>query len=233
MKLSIIIPLYNEKDTIPELIKRVNSVKLNKEIIVVDDYSTDGSREWLKNSKLKNVKKVFHEKNYGKGMAIRSGIKEVTGDIVIIQDADLEYDPNDYYELVKPIEEGKAEVVYGSRILGNLIKNMKSKHAQAYYEYYYGGKILTILTNILYNAKITDEPTCYKVFKTDVIKNINLKCTRFEFCPEVTAKVRKKGYKIFEVPIKYNPRTLKEGKKIKFKDGFEAIWALVKYRFVN
>jgi dolichol-phosphate mannosyltransferase len=233
MKLSIIIPLYNEKGTIEELLKRINSVKLNKEIIIVDDYSTDGSREWLKNTKIKNVKKVFHDKNYGKGMAIRSGIKEVTGDIVIIQDADLEYDPNDYLELVKPIEEGKTEVVYGSRILGNLIKNMKSKHAQAYYEYYYGGRLLTILTNILYNAKITDEPTCYKVFKTDVIKNINLKCTRFEFCPEVTAKIRKKGYKIFEVPIKYNPRTLNEGKKIKFKDGFEAIWALVKYRFVN
>ncbi|MBU0929641.1 MAG: glycosyltransferase family 2 protein [Nanoarchaeota archaeon] len=233
MKLSIIIPLYNENGTIKELLKRINEVKLDKEIIIVDDYSTDGSRGWLQKVKDKNIKKVFHDKNYGKGMAIRSGIKEVTGDIVIIQDADLEYDPNDYYELIKPIEEGKAEVVYGSRLKGNLIKNMKSKHSKSYYEYYYGGRILTILANILYNAKITDEPTCYKVFKTNVIKNINLKCTKFEFCPEVTAKVRKKGYKIYEIPIKYNPRTLKEGKKIKFRDGFEAVWTLIKYRFVN
>ena len=233
MKISIIIPLYNEKGTIEELLKRINKVKLEKEVIIVDDYSTDGSREWLKNLKAKNTKKVFHDKNYGKGMAIRSGIKEVTGDIIIIQDADLEYDPNDYYELIKPIQEGKAEVVYGSRILGNLIKNMKSKHSQAYYEYYYGGRILTLLANLLYNAKITDEPTCYKVFKTYVLKNINLKCTKFEFCPEVTAKVKKKGYKIFEVPIAYYPRSIKEGKKIKFKDGFEAVWTLIKYRFVN
>ena len=233
MKISVIIPLYNENGTIEKLLKKVDSVKLDKEIIIVDDYSTDGSREWLKNLKAKNIKKVFHDKNYGKGMAIRSGIKEVSGDIVIIQDADLEYDPNDYYELVKPIQEGKAEVVYGSRILGNLIKNLRNKHTEAYYEYYYGGRILTLLANILYNAKITDEPTCYKVFKADIIKKINLKCKRFEFCPEVTAKVRKMGYKIHEIPIKYNPRTLSEGKKIKFRDGFEAVWTLIKYRFIN
>lgn len=233
MKVSIIIPLYNERDTIEELLRRINSIKLDKEIILVDDYSTDGSREWLKGIKTKNIKKVFHDKNYGKGMAIRSGIKEVTGDIIIIQDADLEYDPNDYYELVKPIEEGRAEVVYGSRILGNILKNMKTKHSKAYYQYFYGGRLLTFLTNILYNAKITDEPTCYKVFKTEVLKNIDLKCTRFEFCPEVTAKVRKKGYKIYEIPIKYNPRTLSEGKKIKIRDGFEAVWALLKYRFFD
>ncbi len=233
MKLSVIIPLYNEINNIEELLKRVNNVKIDKEIVIVDDGSTDGSKEWLKSLKDKNVKKAFHKKNYGKGMAIRTGIKYATGDIIIIQDADLEYDPEDYYELVKPIEEGKTSVVYGSRMKGNLIKNMKSKHSKAYYEYYYGGKILTILTNILYDAKITDEPTCYKVFKADVLKNINLKCIRFEFCPEVTAKVKKKGYNIYEVPIKYNPRTLSEGKKIKFKDGFEAVWTLIKYRFVN
>ncbi|MDD5133549.1 MAG: glycosyltransferase family 2 protein [Candidatus Nanoarchaeia archaeon] len=233
MKLSIIIPLYNEIKTIEELLKRINKVKMDKEIVIVDDFSKDGSREWLQNLNTKNIKKVFHDKNYGKGMAIRSGIKEATGDIIIIQDADLEYDPNDYPELVKPIVEGKAEVVYGSRILGNLMRNMKGKHTSAYYEYYMGGKALTILTNILYNAKITDEPTCYKVFKSDVIKNLDLKCVRFEFCPEVTAKVRKKGHKIYEIPIKYNPRSLDEGKKIKIKDGFEAVWALLKYRFVN
>ncbi len=231
MKISVIIPLYNEINNIQELFNRVDKVNLEKEIIIVDDGSKDGSREWLKDLQHPDVKKVYHEKNYGKGKAIRSGIEHATGDIVIVQDADLEYDPNDYYELVKPIEEGKANVVYGSRIKGNLIKNMKSKHTKAYYEYYYGGKILTILANILYNAKITDEPTCYKVFKTDIIKNINLKCERFEFCPEVTAKVRKKGHKIYEVPIKYNPRTLKEGKKIKFRDGFEAVWTLLKYKF--
>lgn len=233
MKLSVIIPLYNENGTIDKLLKRVNSIKLDKEIIIIDDFSTDGSREWLKNLNEKNVKKVFHNKNYGKGMAIRSGVKEVTGNIVIVQDADLEYDPEDYYELVKPIQEGKAEVVYGSRILGNILKNMKTKHSKAHYQYFYGGRLLTFLTNILYNAKITDEPTCYKVFKTEVLRSINLKCKRFEFCPEVTAKVRKKGYKIYEIPIKYNPRTLQEGKKIKIRDGLEAVWVLVKYKFVD
>lgn len=233
MKLSIIIPLYNEIGTIEELLKRIDKIRLDKEIVIVDDGSKDGSREWLEKLKDKNVKKVFHEKNQGKGMAIRTGIKESTGDIILIQDADLEYDPEDYYALVKPIMENGFNVVYGSRIKGNLIKNMKSKHSEAYYEYYYGGRLLTILTNILYNAKISDEPTCYKVFKSDVLKNINLRCTGFEFCPEVTAKVRKKGYKIHEIPIKYNPRTLKEGKKIKIRDGLEAVWTLLKYRFVD
>ncbi len=233
MKLSVIIPLYNEINNIKELLNRINKIDIDKEIVIVDDGSTDGSREWLEELKEGNVKKAFHEKNQGKGMAIRTGIEHATGDIIIIQDADLEYDPEDYYELVKPIQEGKTQVVYGSRMLGNIIKNMKSKHSEAYHTYYYGGKILTLISNILYNAKITDEPTCYKVFKSDVLKNINLKCKGFEFCPEVTAKVKKKGYNIHEVPIKYNPRTINEGKKIKFKDGFEAVWTLIKYRFVN
>ena len=168
---------------------------------------------------------IFREKNKGKGTAIRTGLANVTGDIVIIQDADLEYDPNDYPKLVEPILTGKANVVYGSRILG--------KSRKSYWSFYMGGRFLSFLANLLYNAKITDEPTCYKVFRADMIKNINLKCRRFEFCPEVTAKVRKKGYKIYEVPIHYEPRSLKEGKKINWKDGLEAIWTLIKYKFVE
>jgi len=152
-------------------------------------------------------------------------LKHITGDIVIIQDADLEYDPSDYPQLLEPILNGKAKVVYGSRILGGGKKS--------YWSFYLGGRLLSFLANLLYDARITDEPTGYKVFRTDVIKNINLKCERFEFCPEVTAKVRKKGYRIYEVPIHYAPRSIKEGKKINWRDGLEAIWTLIKYRFVD
>ena len=234
MKLSIIMPVYNEKDTTKEIIKRVMAVKINKELIIVDDFSTDGTRDILKKLTNKNIKVVFHEKNYGKGHAIRTGIKHVTGNITIIQDADLEYNPQEYLMLIKPIIEGKAGVVYGTRFPK---KKAHPSISNPYYPltnpYYLANKILTLTSNILYNARITDEPTCYKVFKTDILKSINLKCERFEFCPEVTAKVRKKGYKIFEVPISYRPRTVKEGKKINWKDGIQAIWTLIKYRFID
>ncbi len=226
MKLSIIIPAYNEIKTIKEIIKLVQKVKINKEIIVVDDGSKDGTREILKSLNNNEIKVIFHKKNQGKGAAIRTGIRFVTGNIVIIQDADLEYDPKDYYKLVKPILEGKAKVVYGSRLLNPKFKSGYSLNL-------FATKLLTKMSNILYNANITDEPTCYKVFKTDVLKSINLKCKKFEFCPEVTAKVRKKGYGIYEVPINYYPRSIEEGKKINWKDGVQAIWTLIKYRFVN
>ncbi|MDO8623506.1 MAG: glycosyltransferase family 2 protein [archaeon] len=232
MRLSVIIPVYNEKDTILEIIKQVNAVKLSKEIIIVDDFSTDGTREILSKIKDKNIHVLFHEKNYGKSHAIRTGIKEVKGDIIIIQDADLEYDPQDYIKLVKPIEEGITKVVYGTRFPK---KEGHPSLIHPYYDlinpYYAANKILTITANLLYNARITDEPTCYKVFDSEVLKSIDLKSERFEFCPEVTAKVKKKGYNIYEIPISYHPRSVNEGKKIKFKDGIEAIWTLIKYRF--
>ena len=227
-KLSIIMPAYNEKDTVLEIIKKVKAVNIPKEIIVIDDFSKDGTRELLKSLKDPKVKVIFHDKNYGKGHAIKTGIKEATGDIIIIQDADLEYDPKDYPKLIKPILEGKTKVVYGSRF-----PTKKERPSILKNRFFMANRILTMASNVLFNAKITDEPTCYKVFSTPALKSINLRCERFEFCPEVTAKVRKKGYKIIEVPIKYYPRSIEEGKKIKWKDGFQALWVLIKYRFVD
>ncbi len=232
--ISIIIPAYNEISTINKILNRIQKVNISKEIIIIDDFSTDGTRQFLKKIKNPDIKIFFHKKNYGKGHAIRTGIKHATGEIIIIQDADLEYDPQDYYKLIAPIIEGKTKVVYGTRFPKkpghpSLIKPYYS----LFNPFYFANKMLTITANILYKANITDEPTCYKVFKTDVLKSINLKCERFEFCPEVTAKVRKKGYKIYEVPISYTPRTVKQGKKINYKDGFQALWTLIKYRFTD
>jgi glycosyltransferase involved in cell wall biosynthesis len=225
MKLSIIIPAYNEEKTILKILGRIDKVKLpwEKEVIIVDDASTDKTREILKNIKDKKV--VYHNKNMGKGHAIRTALEHSHGDIIIIQDADLEYYPKDYRKLIKPIIEGKAEVVYGSRLLG------KSKPKISYMSFYLGGIFLSKLANLLYRTTITDESTCYKVFKKEAIKNLDLKCERFEFCPEVTAKLSRKGVKILEVPISYTPRKKEEGKKIRGIDGLVAIWTLVKYRF--
>jgi len=230
MKLSVIIPVFNEKSTIGEIIKKVEKVPVEKEIIVVDDGSTDGTSNILKKvaeeKKINNkIKIILKEKNEGKGSAIREGFKYATGDVVVIQDADLEYEPSDWIKMLKVMDEKKADVVYGSRILG---RGKKSSLV-----FYLGGRILSIITNFLYRAEITDEPTCYKMFRTEIIKNLNLKCNGFEFCPEVTAKIRKKGIKIYEVPINYNPRSIKEGKKIRWKDGLFAIWTLIKYKFTD
>jgi len=227
-KISVVIPVFNEKKTIREIVKRVSEVPLEKEIIITDDFSKDGTREILKNEyeKRKGFKIFYHDKNRGKGAAIRTGLKGVTGDIIIIQDADLEYNPQDYVKLIKPIMNKETEVVYGSRFLGNKNKHIYNLNMLAV-------KILTLMANVLYNARITDEPTGYKVFTKKAINSVTLTCNRFEFCPEVTAKIRKKGYKIKEVPISYSARSIKEGKKIGWKDGIQAIWTLLKYRIVQ
>jgi len=227
--LSILIPVYNEEKTIKKVIdvvKKVDIGKVKKEIVVVDDGSKDNTLKVLK--KIKGIRLVGHVKNQGKGAAIRTAIKHASGDIILIQDADLEYDPNEYWSLIKPIIDGKAKVVYGSRRL------KKGNVQYSGISFLIGGLALNVIANLLYpNLRITDEPTCYKVFRSDIIKSINLKCKRFEFCPEVTAKIAKKGIKILEVPISYHPRSIKEGKKIKWRDGVEAVWTLLKYRFVE
>ena len=229
MKLSIIIPCYNEKNTILKIISKILKIKISKEIIIVDDGSTDGTRNIIE-SKIKNkcIKKIYHKKNLGKGAAIKSAKKLVAGNIVIIQDADLEYYPSDYHNLIKPIQAKKANVVYGSRLLGK----KKYKLKDNFYAYYrvLGNQILTILSNILNGQKLTDAHTCYKVFKSEVFKEIILEEKGFNFCPEITTKVSNLGIKIFEVPISYNGRTYKEGKKIKFIDGIEAIITILKYK---
>ena len=240
-KLSIIIPAFNERRFIKEILMRVKKANLTKlglkkEIIVVDDGSTDKTADIA--STVPGVTLLRHHKNFGKGTAIRTGLKHATGDIILIQDADLEYNPAEISAVVKPIVEGKADVVYGSRYLDPTqkalnIKFLKKVHENAHILFYFGGRGITRIANLLYNAKISDEATCYKAFRAYVLKSINLKCTRFEFCPEVTAKVRKLGLRIVEVPITYKPRSFKEGKKIKLKDGLEAVWTLLKYRFVD
>ncbi|MBU0533656.1 MAG: glycosyltransferase family 2 protein [Candidatus Omnitrophica bacterium] len=227
MRLSVIIPTFNELGTIEEVINRVQQVSAQKEIIIVDDGSTDGTKKILKSFNMDNITVIYHNRNMGKGQAIRTALPVTTGDIIIIQDADLEYNPEEYLKLIEPIEKGKTEVVYGSRILDGKFKSVSFQN----FIFYLGGKSLSMLTNFLYRANITDEPTCYKVFKSDILKSLNLKCKGFEFCPEVTAKILRQGIKIHEVPISCNPRTIKEGKKIRLKDWFVAIWILIKYRF--
>lgn len=228
LKVSIIIPVYNEENHIEKIIPQVQKapVDIEKEIIIVDDGSTDKTAKILKKyQKFKNIKIIFQTKNKGKGSAIRRGLKETRGEIILIQDADDEYSVQDYPKILEPIIRGKAKVVYGSRFLGK-ISGMRLQNRLA-------NKILTFTANILYGLKITDEATAYKVFSKDVIKSINLKCERFEFCPEVTAKIAKRGHKILEVPINYCGRTTASGKKIKLKDAFSAFWTLIKYRFID
>lgn len=227
MKLSVLVPIFNEEDTLEEMIKRVRDVPIEKEIIMVDDGSTDASREILKKyENIKNIKIIYHEENRGKGACIRTAREHISGDIVIIQDADLETDPNDYLKLIKPIENKVTKVIYGSRFL-----NPENK--RTYGAFYFGGLLVTFVANILFIQRLTDEPTCYKVFDADFFKSIPLNCQRFEFCPEITAKIAKKGIKIKEIPINYYPRSVKNGKKLRWTDGLEAIWTLIKYRFTN
>jgi len=226
MKLSVIMPVYNEERTIQEIVKRVLEVPLEKELVIVDDCSNDRTSELLKVYVNKaEIKVLRHEKNQGKGAAIRTGIQAATGDMIVIQDADLEYDPAEYPILVKPIVEGRADVVYGSRFLG--------LHRVFFFYHYLGNKFLTFLTNLLYNTMLTDMETCYKVFRAEVLKGITIKSHRFNFEPEITAKVFKKKLRVYEMPISYYGRDYREGKKITWRDAFPAIWALLKYRFVD
>jgi glycosyltransferase involved in cell wall biosynthesis len=240
MKLSVVIPAYNEEENISELVSRVKKVNLgqygiDKEIIVVDDGSKDRTVEIVK--KIKDIVLVIKAKNNGKGSAVKEGIKYATGDIIIIQDADLEYDPNEYYRCIKPIIDGRTKVVYGSRFLSQQQKRVNllffKKHKSAYRFAFLGGRLLTLIANLLYNAHITDEATCYKTFDAKFIKSIKINGNRFEWEPEILAKVRKRHVKIIEVPVSYSPRTFEQGKKINWKDGIQAIWTLVKYRFVG
>lgn len=225
MKLSIIIPVYNEEKFIQDIIERVknsNTGKIKKEIIIVDDCSSDNTRKILKKKINKKVDKIiYHEHNQGKGAALRTGIKEATGDVVIIQDADFEYDPNDYLKVVTPIFENKAEVVYGSRFLNKKFKGYKKNII--------ANKFLTFLSNLFSHQKITDMETCYKAFKREIIQSITIEENRFGFEPEITAKIANKKIKIHEVEISYNPRTHEDGKKINYRDGLRAIYCIIKY----
>ena len=221
---SVIVPIYNEATHVEELLQAIEASPVQKEIIIVDDGSTDGTREKLRALPSSgHVTVIFHEKNCGKGAAVRTGLQYARGEYVLIQDSDLEYDPQDYPALLRPLQEGNANVVYGVR----------PDRPERGLRFYLGAKFLTYLTNLLYGAGIHDEATCYKVFRRSLLQNIPLQCQRFEFCPEVTAKLCRMGEKIWEVPVSYTPRDAEQGKKIRHSDGWLAIWTLIRFRFAR
>lgn len=228
MKLSIIVPVYNERNTIQEVLRRVRAVDLGeiaREIIVVDDGSTDGTPDILKLEEDSTTRVLSHESNQGKGAAIRTALPYVTGDYVIIQDGDLEYDPDDYRVMLAPILKKKGEVIYGSRFTG--------EHRDMLFWHMLGNKFLSLVTNVLYNTTLSDMETCYKLFSRESLEGIRIRSNRFDFEPEITAKILKKKIRIYEVPISYAGREYHEGKKITWRDGVFALWALIKYRFVD
>jgi glycosyltransferase involved in cell wall biosynthesis len=228
MKLSIVIPVYNEKNTIEELIRRVREVDvgLNKEIIIVDDGSSDGTPDILKSLKQPDIKVVYHNTNQGKGAALHTGFSAAEGDIILVQDADLEYDPKEYAKLLEPILDGRADVVYGSRFLGG-------PHRVLYFWHYIGNRFLTSFSNMLSNLNLSDMETCYKVFKKELLEKITLKSKRFGFEPEITLKLAKLKARIYEVPISYSGRDYSEGKKIGWKDGLAALYHIIRFKFFN
>ena len=227
LKLSIVIPIYNERETLETLIAKVNAVDYDKEILLIDDFSSDGTREVLKKYENKeNFQVLYHDHNQGKGAALRTGFSNVNGDIIIIQDADLEYNPADYGTLIEPILDGRADVVYGSRFLGG-------PHRVLLFWHSIGNMVLTTFSNMLTNINLTDMETGYKVFTKKVNDTLTFKCDRFGFEPEFTAKVAKNNFRIYEVPISYNGRDYSEGKKITWKDGVAAIWYIIKFKLTN
>ena len=225
--LSVVMPVYNERATLDQIVARVLAVPLDKELVMVDDGSTDGTRELLHKLEAKpGVRVILHEKNMGKGAALRTGFAAATGEIVIVQDADLEYFPEEFPELIEPIVKGWADVVFGSRFLGR-------RHRVLLYHHYLANKALTFLSNVFTNLNLSDMETCYKVFRREVIQAIPLKQDRFGFEPEITAKVARRRLRIFEVAVSYNGRTYEEGKKIGFKDALQALWCIVRYSFLD
>ncbi len=228
--LSVLIPVYNEVGTLLELLQRVREVEIKKEIILVDDGSTDGTIDLMRTQiegRFVDVKVLYHDQNKGKGAAIRTAIGAATGDYLIVQDADLEYDPREYFNLLEPLLDGRADVVFGSRFLGG------GAHRVHFFWHRIGNGLLTLLSNMLTNLNLTDMEVCYKVFRREVIQSIPLRCNRFDFEPEITAKVAKRRCRVYEVPISYSGRDYDEGKKIGWKDGVQAIWTILKYRITD